>query len=56
MGILRITMMKMSSQSVSGPCTALESTQGCGPEPGRVTELERAGNSNAMSAMTSYAR
>jgi len=40
MGILRITMMKMSSQSVSGPFTAFESTQGCGPEPERVNELD----------------
>ena len=38
MGILRITMMKMSSQSVSGPFTAFESTPRCGPEPERVTE------------------
>ena len=42
-------MRKTSSQSVSGAFTGLESTQGCGLEPERVTELERAGNSNAMS-------
>ena len=41
MGILRITMMKMSSQSVSGPFTASECTQGCGTEPERVNEVER---------------
>jgi hypothetical protein len=40
MGILRITMMKMSSQSVSGPFTASECTRGCGTEPERVNELE----------------
>jgi len=38
MGILRITMMKMSSQSVSGPFTAFESTRGCGTEPERVND------------------
>jgi len=42
MGILRITMRKTSSQSVSGAFTAPESTQLCGLEPGRVIELERA--------------
>jgi hypothetical protein len=42
MGILRITMMKMSSQRVSGPFTALECTRGHGLEPERVIEPERA--------------
>jgi hypothetical protein len=36
MGILRITMRKTSSQSVSGAFTVVESTQGRGSEPGRV--------------------
>lgn len=40
MGILRITMRKTSSQSVSGAFTAPECTQLCGLEPGRVIELE----------------
>ncbi len=40
MGILRITMRKTSSQSVSGAFTDLECTQGCGLEPERVIELE----------------
>lgn len=38
MGILRITMMKMSSHNVSGPFTAPESTRGYGVEPERVIE------------------
>jgi hypothetical protein len=41
MGILRITMRKTSSQSVSGAFTAFESTQGCVPEPERVIEPGR---------------
>ena len=40
MGILRITMRKTSSQSVSGAFTAFECTQGYGPEPEGVIELE----------------
>jgi hypothetical protein len=40
MGILRITMRKTSSQSVSGAFTGLDSTQGCGLEPVCVIELE----------------
>ena len=38
MGILRITMMKMSSQSVSGPFTAPESTQAGRPKLKRVID------------------
>ena len=38
MGILRITMRKTSSQSVSGAFTAPEFTQGYGLQPGRVIE------------------
>jgi hypothetical protein len=38
MGILRITIRKTSSQSVSGAFTVLESTQGYGSDPGRVTD------------------
>jgi hypothetical protein len=41
MGILRITMRKTSSHSVSGGFTVSESTQGCGSEPGRVTDPRR---------------
>jgi len=41
MGILRITMRKTSSQSVSGAFTGLQFTQGCGLEPERVIELRR---------------
>ena len=41
MGILRITMRKTSSHSVSGAFTDLEFTQGCGLEPECVTELNR---------------
>jgi hypothetical protein len=40
MGILRITIRKTSSQSVSGAFTAFEFTQGCGLEPERVIEPE----------------
>src|SRR4051795_9015753 len=49
MGILRITMRKTSSQSVSGAFTAFECTQGYGPEPEGVIELEKGGNTSAMS-------
>src|SRR5437763_218839 len=41
MGILRITMRKTSSQSVSGAFTALHSTRGYEPEPARVTALAK---------------
>jgi hypothetical protein len=38
MGILRITMRKTSSQSVSGAFTAPESTQVYGSKPWRVND------------------
>src|SRR3954469_11940172 len=49
MGILRITIRKTSSQSVSGAFTAFECTPGCGLEPERVNRIEKGGKSNVMS-------